>query len=163
MRGKTRKELGGSELSNTDVARFWSKVQLPHNNKQKESCWTWTARKYRGYGQFQLNGACWYAHRIAWKIFNGEPGKLLVCHHCDNPSCVNPHHLFLGTVKDNAVDAARKGRMGGKLTTEQVLTIRATCKPDTRDFGYSALARKYGVNPGSIWQVVNGGAYEHIQ
>ena len=88
--------------------RFWSKVR-----KDGSSCWEWTANKDRkGYGKFGLAGRTVGAHRVAYMLTRGpllDP-KLCVCHHCDNPSCVNPAHLFLGTKSDNAHDMIQKGR-----------------------------------------------------
>lgn len=76
-------------------------------------CWEWTGFKFpKGYGQFSLtiNGDR-YAHRISYFLFkNVNPDKLAVCHTCDNPSCVNPNHMFLGTLNDNNQDMIRKGR-----------------------------------------------------
>lgn len=64
-----------------------------------------------GYGHLRHNGKKWYAHRLAWTQVNGEiPPKMFVCHKCDNPACIRLDHLFLGTAKDNYVDALKKGR-----------------------------------------------------
>ncbi len=75
-------------------------------------CVIWKgAKSPSGYGRLSDNR---YAHRAAWEEANGPiPAGMFVCHHCDNPPCVNPAHLFLGTAKDNAQDMARKGRVGG--------------------------------------------------
>ena len=108
MRIKTR--LQHIELDAVDTARFWSKVDVKLTNNAHKSCWIWRGRKHRGYGQFTLNRKCHYAPRVAWTIFFGDPGDFDVLHKCDNPSCVNPYHLFVGTAKDNVEDCIKKGR-----------------------------------------------------
>lgn len=124
--------------------RFWKKV-----NKTK-SCWLWTASKHEfGYGIIGEDHSrnTLKAHRVSWKLANGEiPPGLQVLHKCDNPSCVNPKHLFLGTQSDNVKDMSRKGRHVGsrKLTPEQVKWIRkhwvfrvVTCPQMAKQFGVS--------------------------
>lgn len=76
-------------------------------------CWKWERKKdHHGYGYLHFRGAMVRAHRVSWMLaFGTWPDlDLLVCHGCDNPECTNPDHLFLGTAKDNADDAIRKGR-----------------------------------------------------
>ncbi|MGJ0510229.1 MAG: HNH endonuclease signature motif containing protein [Methylocystis sp.] len=89
--------------------RFWEKVI------RGDGCWEWTAAKsVRGYGTFGLRkGKMVPAHRMSWELTYGKiPDGLIVCHHCDNPECVRPDHLFLGTYSDNTQDMIRKGRGG---------------------------------------------------
>lgn len=96
--------------STTPEARFALKYQLPSNNND---CWVWTGcRNHRGYGQFYFRGRARVSHRVAWILNFGEiPEGMSICHHCDNPPCVNPDHLFLGTMADNMSDKMTKGRL----------------------------------------------------
>mgnify|MGYP000859527147 FL=1 len=78
----------------------------------ERGCHEWTGEKRRGYGLVTHEKVRWYAHRLAWTLANGPvPSGLFVCHHCDNPPCINIDHLFLGTAADNMQDAAAKGRL----------------------------------------------------
>lgn len=117
--------------------RFWAKVRIGGPGE----CWTWTAavagrgyREGRGYGVIWFKDTRLKAHRVSWEFANGEIGEgLCVLHHCDNPPCVNPAHLYLGTQRDNARDreirqrhkAARGEGNHSKLTDEEVRQIRA--------------------------------------
>jgi hypothetical protein len=96
-------------LNDTAPRRFWAKVD------KTGDCWLWTARLSRdGYGQFRTGGVGTpnaRAHRVAWALAYGAiPEGLLVLHRCDNPRCVRPEHLFLGTSADNVADRNAKGR-----------------------------------------------------
>lgn len=106
-------------LSEKDIARFWSKVNkdgptMPH---MESPCWVWKAYKNKaGYGQIKKGRINYQSHRIVWIITNGPIPHdssyhgVCVCHRCDNPSCVNPDHLFLGGHKENMLDREEKGR-----------------------------------------------------
>jgi len=94
--------------------------------KQDNGCWEFQGNADRdGYRFFQFEGKDWRAHRLS-VIFDGrDPTGKQVCHHCDNPSCVNPKHLFIGTAKDNAIDKSLKGRNpGNKWSTKKGITKR---------------------------------------
>lgn len=125
--------------------RFWSKVN------KGDGCWEWTAGKdKKGYGRFHLDGKMTYAQRTSLSLSGIKvPSDKHVCHHCDNPGCVRPDHLFVGTDADNLRDMAEKGRStwgeknpNAKLCENDVLLIRELCKTQTQD----RIARWFGIS-----------------
>jgi hypothetical protein len=87
--------------------RFWARV----DKAGPSGCWLWMGAKARGYGQFYLNGRNRKATHVAWLLTHGSiPEGKMACHTCDNPTCVNPAHIFWGTMSDNILDAVKKGR-----------------------------------------------------
>lgn len=89
------------------MERFYSKIE------KTDTCWLWKAgQRGNGYGAIKVNGKTVLAHRFSYELHKGEiPNGLYVCHSCDVRSCVNPDHLWLGTQKDNMMDARVKGRL----------------------------------------------------
>jgi hypothetical protein len=144
------------------IQRFEKRIE------KTDTCWLWTGYRDRdGYGNFQLNGSPRQAHRISYHIYRGRiPEGMLVCHTCDNPSCVNPAHLFLGTPKNNMEDKVTKGRMRGnwekgaafgtKLTPEEVLFIREDTRK-TRE-----IADDYGVTTHLIRLIKRKKIWTHL-
>ncbi len=107
------------------------------------------------------------AHRVSYELYKGPLGNLHVLHKCDNPGCVNPEHLFLGTHKENQEDKARKGRgvghsmpgeahPGSKLTAEQVLSIFYAAGK------HPAVATQFQVSPTLVWKIKNKRCWKHI-
>jgi len=100
------------------IERFWSRVDFdgprPTHVALDEPCWIWKGgiSTDTGYGYLSTKHHKFaHSHRVVWMLTKGDPGKLFVCHKCDNRLCCNPSHLFLGTCKDNMEDAKRKGRI----------------------------------------------------
>jgi len=146
--------------------RFWSKVQ------KGEGCWEWTGSRHKfGYGWLHLNGATCTAHRISWTIHNGEiPAGLCVRHTCDNPGCVNPGHLLLGTKKDNTQDMMARGRHRpprlkgedhheGKLSNAKVILLRRLLRNGMTTY---QTARMLGVSQPTVSDVKAGRTWRHI-
>ena len=146
--------------------RFESKVD------KTSECWLWTgAKNARGYGRLGRGApdvGVEYAHRAAWELRNGPvPNGLFVCHRCDNPSCVNPDHLFLGTHDANMADMVHKcrqsrGRRHGKtkLTASDVGLIRLAS--ETLDVSQATIAKAFGVTQGAVNGIVTGRSWGHV-
>ena len=145
----------------TTQYRFGVKIKFG----DPSDCWNWLGYiNYNGYGQFLFEDKQQLAPRVMYQIVFGPiPIGLCILHRCDNPACVNPWHLFLGTYKDNMKDCVSKGRHisgGGPKTIllELVTEIR-----DRHLYGYATqrkLAKEYGVSRATIWNVINKiGAY----
>lgn len=142
--------------------RFWQRV-----NKIGD-CWLWTGGlNFKGYGNFSArrNGQMfWKAHRYSWALHNEKiPKDMMVLHSCDNPWCVNPEHLSLGTSDDNIRQRNERGRTAHgrntrhvKLQPEDVIHIRISDKT------HSELAREYDVNPSTIAMARTGQKWKHL-
>lgn len=125
-------------------------------------CWEWQSTRNRnGYGKFWLDGRTDLAHRVSYRIAKGAiPQGMQIRHTCDNPPCVNPKHLLIGTGKQNARDALDRGRYRqgagngrARLTSQQVLDIRRRLSEGEMQV---ALAREYGVCKSTVQWIASG-------
>jgi hypothetical protein len=131
----------------------------------EKECWEWKGRTdLTGYGVLAIRQKHLLAHRFSFAVFNRREPEKFICHHCDNPKCVNPDHLFEGTQTDNMHDCSLKGRFGDrkgernacrKLSNVAVQEIRITS-------GWRELAEKYGVSKSAIYQARNGQTWAHV-
>lgn len=133
-------------------------------------CWAWLLHISRdGYGRFRLGArADRRAHRVSYELHRGPVGDALVCHHCDNPACVNPAHLFLGTPLDNMLDKVAKGRAASpageanphsKLTAGQVLEIRARAVAGEKA---ADIARSFPVQASIIGKIIRREIWKEV-
>ena len=147
--------------------RFWAMVEMIPFHE----CWEWVgAVNSRGYGNFsrgrKREGQV-RAHRFSWELHNGAiPRGMVVCHRCDNPSCVRPDHLFLGTPTQNVHDATRKGRnylgpktWSAKLTAIQVREIRLL---HASGQSMCSIGRQYGVVHETIRAIIHRRTWCHV-
>ena len=141
--------------------RFWKHV----DRRGPDECWPWMGARSCGYGRVNVGqGEIRNAHSVAWELVNGPiPNGMHVCHHCDNPPCCNPVHLWLGTPADNAHDREQKGRGGDRslehaphasLTWAKVDELRKMAA--TGKYSVAEIARRSGLSYGWTWQIVRG-------
>lgn len=147
------------------ISVFWSSVIVTADDNK---CWEWSGIKdYDGYGIIKI-GNIYKAHRFAWSYPDYIiPPKMLICHSCDNPSCCNPKHLFLGTLRDNSDDKVQKGRNPRgeshgmhKLSADQVIEIRLRYAEG--NVSSLELGNEYGVHRKTIIAIVKRRAWKHI-
>lgn len=154
-----------SKSSLSLVERFWVKVQIDPNG-----CWFWLANKDEdGYGIFKRDGRNNRASAVAYEFaYGGVPEGMWTLHRCDNPSCVRPSHLFLGTALDNSRDMIQKARGaigernggGVKMTNEKVITMRAQYA--TGKFTFAHLGRLYRVNEITAARICKRLNWKHV-
>jgi len=144
--------------------RFWAKVHQP---QEADACWEWQGGRHDdGYGRAGYANVLMLTHRLAWIFTHGTiPDGAYVLHQCDNPPCVRPSHLYLGTQRENMRDRKERERFLGadmpnaRWTPEQVLAMR-------RAYGageaISSLAQRYGVGDARMSEIVHGKAYTHV-
>jgi hypothetical protein len=168
-----------SQHSYRQQARFWSKVSV----KSDSECWEWLGgKKHDGYGEIrwptgERRSRVVGAHRVAYEIakHNISPSDI-VMHICDNPSCVNPQHLVIGTKRDNIVDMINKNRQGewhkgprpiikgaghrnAKLSEKQVVEIYGLKKQGEPA---SLIAKKYGISMANVYSIVYGKSWRKL-
>lgn len=150
--------------------RFWRFVQ------KSDGCWLWKSSfTVKGYGKLGgggRGGKQLLAHRVSYEIHHGEiPDGMVVMHKCDNPACVNPDHLQVGTQSENILDSLSKGRKvcvapvhqgeqhwSAKLTEDDVRAIR-----ESKGIPYTELAKQYGVYPSVIRRAAVGETWKHVK
>ena len=156
-------------LTDKDIHRF--------NNQcdRSDGCWEWKGSRIKGrfnYGVFWKNGKHLLVHRISYFLHRGiDPGDNLVLHHCDNPSCVNPAHLFLGTDLDNVRDCIKKNRrvhavQTGEKNNQSKLTEKAVnlIKERWKNGGIMQkdLARDFNISRASVCMILKGDRWKYL-
>jgi hypothetical protein len=159
--------------------RLWSRVIF----RGSTDCWEFQSLKTDGYGQIWVNGRMMLAHRVAYELEHGSiPEGLDALHHCDNPCCINPEHLFLGTKADNVADMVAKGRQAkgerngmrlhperrprgerhgsAKVTAEQVRDLRARFAAG--GITQTQLAREAGISRYALSLLLSGRTWAHV-
>jgi len=168
--------MGRRKKHTDEDALFWSIV----NVCGEDECWEWTGYRINGkYGRFYYKGKKGEsAHRIAWMMTYGEiPEGMFVCHHCDNPPCCNPKHLFIGSFSDNMQDMWNKRRhpnptgrpsetmtgernIKARLTSDNVLRIREL---HANGVSIKDISNKYSdIESPAIWKIVHRINWKHI-
>ena len=148
--------------------RFWAKV----DKGGPDECWEWTAGKSsEGYGRISIGNreaGNVFAHRLSWKLHNGNiPAGIYVLHRCDNPSCVNPRHLFLGTPADNMADMVAKERSAaGEKNSQSVLTDQIVLAMrelfDAGDTSTAEAGRRFGISYRAAWKIIRRVSWSHL-
>lgn len=160
-----------------DKERFWDNV----DKKSKDECWEWKASRKKerkkgigNYGKFSVKGKSVIAHRYSYMLHFGEiPEDCVICHLCDNPPCVNPNHLYAGTVQDNVLDKLHKNRGNFKIkfddnfiellrkelgekekqTNDRLRDEKGRFASNEKT--YREVGEKYNLTPSQVWQLIN--------
>lgn len=138
-------------------------------------CWPWPALTNKGgYGIITFHSGDLLAHRVAYELFSGPiPDQAIICHHCDNPPCCHPNHLYAGTTAENMADMARRGRTNkerpslrgerhpqSKLSDADVVEIRRTYASGKSTL--ATLATQYGITFQSVWRIIHRKNWKHV-
>ena len=149
------------------MKRFWDKVD------KSSDCWEWLAGKVpSGYGAFLFNGKLQGAHRVSFQLTHGPIpegdyyGTAGVLHRCDNPSCVNPDHLFLGSPSDNMRDKVEKGRdnarKGSDHPNAQLCDLDVWLIKNIEGQTTRVIADWFGIAPANVYGIRSGRIWSHI-
>ena len=150
-------------VTNLDLlkATLFNRSRLAENG-----CWEWVGYfGSGGYGMMSRNGKNQRAHRISYEAYKGPiPKGMVIRHTCDNPACINPDHLIVGSQKDNVADREARNRRvvngervgTSKLTEKDALDIRASGE------SLEALASRYGIDRSNVWLIRAGKSWRHI-
>ncbi len=150
-------------ITDQDIRSFWANVD------RTESCWLWQASKNnKGYGRYCINAQVIYAHRFSYLLHTGILSDTLeVLHRCDNPACVNPTHLWLGTHQENMRDSVQKQRAAlgeyngmASMSNAQVTELRKDYA--TGNYLQRELAIKYSVSGATVSRIVNSKVYKDM-
>lgn len=170
IKGQPSQFINGHTKRRPLEDRFWEKI----DKRGADECWPWLASDGQdGYGQLRVGKRIEKAHRISYMLHYGPiPENMEVCHECNNPPCVNPTHLFLGTHLENMRDMAEKGRStlgnpglsgethpNAKLNETQVKQIREMAHAQT---AYCVIARQFHVSEALIRKIVKRQAWKHV-
>jgi len=151
--------------------KFWKYVDKTPGLGPNDDCWEWTLYKmHKGYGHFMIDKKPKRAHRLAWEFTYGDPKSFYVLHKCDNRSCCNPAHLFLGTDIDNKNDMIKKKRQATgdvvthkgvdhgcvKLTEDQVKETRDS------DLSLSKLSKVYSIGKSQVYRIKTRKSWKHL-
>jgi hypothetical protein len=150
------------------------RLELKTKRDSKTGCWNWTGSKTTaGYGEIGFDGETHYVHRVSHIIYNGliDEENPYICHTCDNPSCINPDHLFAGSHQDNIQDAADKGRVptpqaaqsgedhhSAKMTADKVVRLREMYA--SGEYTQTELANRFGIGAAQASSIIRGVYWE---
>jgi len=149
-------------IATDPMERFWPKVD------KSGDCWEWTGCRHpEGYGRFNPYGEIINSHRFIFELEGSDiPSGMIVCHHCDNPPCVNPDHLYLGTHMDNTRDKINRGNQlrgedhpRSKLSEENVKEIRDGI---ANGIECKFFAKQFNLSTSNISSIKNRKSWKHI-
>lgn len=169
--GRKKKIVGSLLESNPGEfwKRFWSRVV---KQEGEDACWEWVGATWQNgrYGKVNSGGKHLRAYHLPWELENGKiPKGMCACHKCDNPACVRPSHIFIGSKSDNFKDMHQKGRAKIEKGTERYNSkldpgkVREIRKLSSEGIGTCELSRRFNVNTGTIANIKNGTRWKHVR